>query len=77
MTLYQLNHQFEQILEMAETGEFEEDVIRGTLECVEGEIEEKLFEIDPDLREIRNLKIRLCMIMVSPTCLYSIAMFTS
>lgn len=28
-------------------------------------------------RVIRSLKIQLCMIMVLPTCLYSIAMFTS
>ena len=42
MTLYELNKQFERILEMAETGEFEEDVIQGTLEGVEGEIETKL-----------------------------------
>lgn len=42
MTLYELNKQFERILEMAETGEFEEEVIQGTLEGVEGEIETKL-----------------------------------
>ena len=42
MTLYQLNKQFERILEMAESGEFEEDVIQGSLECVEGDIEIKL-----------------------------------
>ena len=42
MTLYDLNKQFERILEMAESGEFEEDVIQGSLECVEGDIEIKL-----------------------------------
>lgn len=42
MTLYELNIQMQEILEMAESGEFDEEVIKGTLEGVEGEIEAKL-----------------------------------
>lgn len=42
MTLYELTIQMQEILAMAESGEFDEEVIKGTLEGVEGEIENKL-----------------------------------
>lgn len=42
MTLYELNVQMQEILEMAESGEFDEELIANTLEGVEGEIEIKL-----------------------------------
>lgn len=42
MTLYHLNMQMLEILDMAETGEFDEDLIKDTLEGLEGEIEKKL-----------------------------------
>ena len=42
MTLYDLTVQMQEILDMAETGEFDEDLIANTLEGVEGEIEVKL-----------------------------------
>ena len=42
MTLYELNVQFQTILEMAEDDELDPELIAGTLECVEGDIEDKL-----------------------------------
>ena len=42
MTLYELNVQMQEILDMAESGEFDEELIANTLEGVEGEIEIKL-----------------------------------
>lgn len=54
MTLYELNTQFERIMEMAESGEFEEDVIRGTLESVEGDIEDKLDSYGVVVNELLN-----------------------
>lgn len=42
MTLYDLTVQMQEILDMAESGEFDEDLIANTLEGVEGEIEVKL-----------------------------------
>lgn len=42
MTLYELSIQFQTILEMAEDGEIDMDVVNGTLECVEADIEQKL-----------------------------------
>ena len=42
MTLYALTVQMQEILDMAESGEFDEDLIANTLEGVEGEIETKL-----------------------------------
>ena len=42
MTLYQLSIQFQTILEMAEDGEIDMDVVNGSLECVEADIEQKL-----------------------------------
>ena len=42
MTLYSLTVQMQEILDMAESGEFDEDLIANTLEGVEGEIEVKL-----------------------------------
>ena len=54
MTLYELNTQFERIMEMAESGEFEEDVIRGTLESVEGDIDDKLDSYGVVVNELLN-----------------------
>lgn len=66
MTLYELNKQFERIMEMAESGEFEEDVIQGTFECIEGDIEAKLDsygvivnELQADIEKIDNELKRL------------------
>lgn len=42
MTLYELSIQFQTILEMAEDGEIDMDVVNGSLECVEADIEQKL-----------------------------------
>lgn len=42
MTLYELNVQFQTILEIAEDDELDPELIAGTLECVEGDIEDKL-----------------------------------
>lgn len=42
MTLYELNVRFQTILEMAEDDDLDPELIAGTLECVEGDIEDKL-----------------------------------
>ena len=42
MTLYDLNIQFQTILEMAEDGDIDPQLITDTLEGVEGDIEAKL-----------------------------------
>lgn len=54
MTLYELNIQMQEILEMAESGEFDEEVIKGTLEGVEGEIEAKLDSYGVIVNELLN-----------------------
>lgn len=66
MTLYELNIQMQEILAMAESGEFDEDLIKGTLEGVEGEIETKLDsygvivnELQADLNKVDNELKRL------------------
>lgn len=66
MTLYELNIQMQEILAMAESGEFDEDLINGTLEGVEGEIETKLDsygvivnELQADLNKVDNELKRL------------------
>ena len=59
MTLYELNVQMQEILDMAESGEFDEEIIANTLEGVEGEIEIKLdsygviiIELQADIEKI-------------------------
>ena len=59
MTLYELNVQMQEILDMAESGEFDEELISNTLEGVEGEIEIKLdsygviiIELQADIEKI-------------------------
>ena len=59
MTLYELNVQMQEILDMAESGEFDEELIANTLEGVEGEIEIKLdsygviiIELQADIEKI-------------------------
>lgn len=66
MTLYELNIQMQEILAMAESGEFDEYLIKGTLEGVEGEIETKLDsygvivnELQADLNKVDNELKRL------------------
>lgn len=54
MTLYELDIQMQEILAMAETGEFDEDVIKGSLECVKGEIEAKLDSYGVVVNELLN-----------------------
>ena len=54
MTLYQLNLQMQEILDMAETGDFDEDLIKGTLEGVEGEIEAKLDSYGVIVNELQD-----------------------
>ena len=54
MTLYELNIQMQEILNMAESGEFDEDVIKGSLECVEGEIEAKMDSYGVIVNELLN-----------------------
>ena len=41
MTLYQINERFLKVLDMAESGEYEEAAIDNTLEAIEWELEEK------------------------------------
>lgn len=59
MTLYELNVQMQEILDMAESGEFDEELISNTIEGVEGEIEIKLdsygviiIELQADIEKI-------------------------
>lgn len=54
MTLYELNIQFQEILSMAGSGEFDDELIRNTLEGVEGEIEEKLDSYGIVVNELQN-----------------------
>ena len=66
MTLYQIQERFLEALEMAESGEYEEDTINNTLEAIEWDLEEKADnyakvitakkgEIDTIKREIERL----------------------
>lgn len=54
MTLYQLSIQFQTILEMAEDGEIDMDVVNGSLECVEADIEQKLDSYGVVINELSN-----------------------
>lgn len=54
MTLYDLNLQMQEILDMAETGEFDEELIANTLEGVEGEIEAKLDSYGVIVNELQD-----------------------
>ena len=54
MTLYALSIQFQTILEMAEDGEIDMDVVNGSLECVEADIEQKLDSYGVVINELSN-----------------------
>lgn len=54
MTLYELSIQFQTILEMAEDGEIDMDVVNGSLECVEADIEQKLDSYGVVINELSN-----------------------
>lgn len=54
MTLYELSIQFQTILEMAEDGEIDMDVVNGSLECVESDIEQKLDSYGVVINELSN-----------------------
>lgn len=54
MTLYQLSIQFQTILEMAEDGEIDIELINGSLECVEADIEQKLDSYGVVINELSN-----------------------
>lgn len=87
MTLYDLNLQMQEILDMAESGEFDEDLIANTLEGVEGEIEDKLDsygvivnELQDDVdkldKEIKRLNAKKKTITGSIDYLKRMVMFT-
>lgn len=87
MTLYDLNLQMQEILDMAETGEFDEELIANTLEGVEGEIEDKLDsygvivnELQDDVdkldKEIKRLNAKKKTITGSIDYLKRMVMFT-
>lgn len=54
MTLYELSIQFQTILEMSEDGEIDMDVVNGSLECVEADIEQKLDSYGVVINELSN-----------------------
>ena len=54
MTLYEISIQFQTILEMAEDGEIDMDVVNGSLECVEADIEQKLDSYGVVINELSN-----------------------
>lgn len=54
MTLYDLTVHFQTILEMAEDGEIDMDVVNGTLDCVEADIEQKLDSYGVVINELSN-----------------------
>lgn len=54
MTLYSLTVQMQEILDMAESGEFDEELIANTLEGVEGEIEDKLDSYGVIVNELQD-----------------------
>lgn len=54
MTLYDLTVHFQTILEMAEDGEVDMDVINGSLDCVEADIEQKLDSYGVVINELSN-----------------------
>lgn len=87
MTLYDLNLQMQEILDMAETGDFDEELIANTLEGVEGEIEDKLDsygvivnELQDDVdkldKEIKRLNAKKKTITGSIDYLKRMVMFT-
>jgi len=58
-TLYELTGQFQQLLEMAETGDIEPDILKDTLDGIDGEIEIKA---DGYAKVIRELDGRVLML---------------
>ena len=87
MTLYSLTVQMQEILDMAESGEFDEELIANTLEGVEGEIEDKLDsygvivnELQDDVdkldKEIKRLNAKKKTITGSIDYLKRMVMFT-
>lgn len=87
MTLYSLTVQMQEILDMAESGEFDEELIANTLEGVEGEIEDKLDsygvivnELQDDIdkldKEIKRLTAKKKTITGSIEYLKKMVMFT-
>ena len=73
MTLYELNEDFKRLLAMAEEGDLDEEVLKDTLEAMEGEYEDKLdsyaivikdlestiAKVDGEMSRLKDVRTRL------------------